>query len=88
MHGFNFLFASVDCVMPASESVLVNGVSTIKLVPNDLSDDDDEPIQPFQLQRASTPASCLKLVHADTKATKDECPSAVCKMKRQKRWTW
>ena len=64
MHGFNFLSASVDCVMPASESVLVNGV--IKLVPNDLSDDyDDEPIQPFQLQWASTPVSCLKPVHAD-----------------------
>ena len=86
MHGFNFLSASVDCVMPAFESVLVNGV--IKLVPNDLSDDDDELIQPFQPQWASTPVSCLKPVQADTKATKDECPSAVCKMKRPNRWTW
>ena len=85
-----------------SASALVNGVSTIKLVPFNSSDDDAEPVEPFQPQRASTPAASqsplisldsnssamFKLVRADTKASKDVCPSAVCKMKRANKRTW
>ena len=93
---FNLLSASLGCVMSGpSASVLVNGVSTIKLVPYDSSDDDAEPMEPFQPQRASTPAASqsplisldsnssamFKPVRADTKASKDVCPSAVCNSK-------
>ena len=100
---FNLLSASLGCVMSGlSASALVNGVSTIKLVPYDSSDDDAEPMEPFQPQRASTPAASqsplisldsnssamFKPVRADTKASKDVCPSAVCKMKRANKRTW
>lgn len=102
-YTFDFVSASLGCVIPGpSASALVNGVSTIKLVPYDSSDDDDEPMEPFEPQRASTPAASqgplisidsnsgamFKPVRADTKDAKDVCPSAVCKMKRPNRRTW
>ena len=57
-YQFNLLSASLGCVMSGpSALVLVNGVGKIKLVPYDSSDYDNEPMEPFQPQRASTPAA-------------------------------
>ena len=100
---FNLLSASLGCVMSGpSASALVNGVGTIKQVPYDSSDDDDEPMEPFQLQWASTPAASQSpLISLDSNSTSHvqtgscrykslqrRVSYVVCKMKRPNKRTW